>query len=107
MLEDAKRILGQSTFAEFTAIKSEADLDGLAQNSGSFHDGYVLGMTEKDGALEILLDTSWGSLIILRCKEIIENTLQIGVMLFHCSMSMADGNIELEFSLTSCPKEMI
>lgn len=107
MLEEAKRILGQSAFAEFTAIKSEADLDGLELNHGAFHDGYVWGMHEKDGALEILLDTSWGSLIILRCKEIIQNTLQIGVMFFYCNMSMTDGNIELEFTPLSYPNEMI
>ena len=98
MLTDAKEILKQSTYQEFTKIQSPSDLEALSINSGAFHDGYILGMCEKDGSLEILFDTSWGSFIILRCRNILENTLRIGDVFYHCDMQYADGYVELSFS---------
>jgi hypothetical protein len=107
MLAEAKDVLSRSRQQEFTEIKTSFDLDTLAINSGSFHDGYILGMQEKNGILEILLDTSWGALIILKCQGIIENSLRIGSVFCWCNMRKDDGFIEFSFEPMSRENEEV
>lgn len=108
MLEEARKILTQMKPKEYTTVTSRSDLEALDLNTGSFHDGYVLAMQEKNDTLEILFDTSWGSLAILRCKGIIENELNIGYVFYHCYMDIDnDGIITFTTNPMSHYKESI
>ena len=108
MLEEARKILTQMKPKEYTTVTSRSDLEALDLNTGSFHDGYVLAMQEKKDTLEILFDTSWGSLAILRCKGIIENNLDIGYVFFYCYMDIDnDGVVSFSASPMSHSKESI
>ena len=108
MLEEARKILTQMKPKEYTTVTSRSDLEALEWTTGSFHDGYVLAMQEKNDTLEILFDTSWGSFAILRCKGIIENTLDIGYVFSYCYMdSDNDGVVSFSASPMSHSKECI
>lgn len=107
MLEEAKKILAQMRIREYTDVRSQSDLEALEINSGSFHDGYILGMTEKNDLLEILLDTSWGALIVLRCTGILENTLQIGALFSYADMRLGDGCIEIAWNVMGNGEEWV
>lgn len=91
MLEEAKVLVNNMAIRDFTAIKGPSDIKALQQNAFDLHDGYVLGVTEQNGALEILFDTSWGSLIILRCKDVVINTLKLGTMFWCCEMILDEA----------------
>ena len=108
MLEEARKILTQMKPKEYTTVTSRSDLEALDLNTGSFHDGYILAMQEKNDTLEILFDTSWGALAILRCKGIIENNLDIGYVFFYCYMDIDnDGVVSFSASPMSHSKESI
>ena len=108
MLEEAREILTQMKPKEYTTVTSRSDLEALEWTTGSFHDGYVLAMQEKNDTLEILFDTSWGSFAILRCKGIIENTLDIGYVFSYCYMDIDnDGIVSFSASPMSHSKECI
>ena len=108
MLEEARKILTHMKPKEYTTVTSRSDLEALDLNTGSFHDGYILAMREKNNTLEILFDTSWGSLAILRCKGIIENTWDIGYVFSYCYMDIDnDGVVSFSASPMSHSKESI
>jgi hypothetical protein len=108
MLEEARKILRQMKPKEYTTVTSKSDLEALEFNTGSFHDGYILAMKEKNDTLEILFDTSWGSLAILRCKDIIQNDLDIGYVFCHCYMDIdKDGVVAFSINVMSHSKENI
>ena len=108
MLQEARRILSQIRAQEYTTITSKSDLEALDFNTCSFHDGYILAMQEKNDTLEILFDTSWGALAILRCKGIIQNDLDIGYVFYHCYMDIDnDGVVSFSASPMSHSKECI
>ena len=108
MLEEARKILTQMKPKEYTTVTSRSDLEALDLNTGSFHDGYVLAMQEKNDTLEILFDTSWGALAILRCKGIIENYLVIGYVFSYCYMDIDnDGVVSFSASPMNHSKESI
>ncbi len=108
MLEEAQKILTQMKPQEYTTVTSKADLEALEFNTGSFHDGYILAMKEKNDTLEILFDTTWGSLVVLRCKGIIENDLRVGCEFYHCYMDIDnDGIVSFSASPMSHSKESI
>lgn len=107
MLTEAKQMLRLSAPQEFTVIKTGSDLQALEIDSGAFHDGYVMGMCEKNGMLEILLNTSWGAFIILRCRGILENSLVPGDMFSWCDMRRDCGYVELAFESMSFAKETV
>ena len=108
MLQEARRILSQIRAQEYTTITSKSDLEALDFNTCSFHDGYVLAMQEKNDTLEILFDTSWGALAILRCKGIIENDLDIGYVFSYCYMDIDnDGVVSFSASPMGHSKESI
>jgi hypothetical protein len=108
MLEEARKILTQMQPKEYTTVTSRSDLEALDLNTGSFHDGYILAMREKNDTLEILFDTSWGSLAILRCKGIIENDLDIGYVFSYCYMDIEnDGVVSFSAIPMSHSKECI
>ena len=107
-LQEARRILSQIRAQEYTTITSKSDLEALDFNTCSLHDGYILAMQEKNDTLEILFDTSWGALAILRCKGIIQNDLDIGYVFFHCYMDIDnDGVVSFSASPMSHSKECI
>ena len=108
MLEDAQRILLQIKPQEYTTVTSKSDLEALDFNTCSFHDGYILAMQEKNDTLEILFDTSWGALAILRCKGIIQNDLDIGYEFYHCYMDIDnDGVVSFSANPMGHSKECI
>ena len=108
MLQEARRILSQIRAQEYTTITSKSDLEALDFNTCSFHDGYILAMQEKNDTLEILFDTSWGALAILKCKGIIQNDLDIGYVFYHCYMDIDnDGVVSFSASPMSHSKECI
>lgn len=100
MFEEAKRILSECNFDDIVSIESKFDIEALEYNTGSFHDAYILGMTQNNDTLEIFINTTWGSFVILKCEGIIENTLKIGDVFFHCDMRINE-NGEIEFSFDS------
>lgn len=100
MFEDAKRILSECDFDDIVSIESKYDIEALEYNTCSFHDAYILGMTQNNDTLEIFINTTWGSFLILKCEGIIENTLKIGDVFFHCDMRI-DENGKIEFSFDS------
>ena len=108
MLQEARRILSQIRAQEYTTITSKSDLEALDFNTCSFHDGYILAMREKNNTLEILFDTSWGSLAVLKCEGIIENDLDIGYVFYRCYMDIDnDGVVSFSASPMSHSKECI
>ncbi len=108
MLQEARGVLSQMQPQEYTTVTSKSDLEALEFNTVSFHDGYILAMREKNDILEIIFDTSWGSLAILRCKGIIENDLDIGYVFSHCYMDIDnDGVVSFSASPMSHSKESI
>ena len=100
MFEEAKRILSECNFDDIVSIESKFDIEALEYNTGSFHDAYILGMTQNNDTLEIFINSTWGSFVILKCEGIIENTLKIGDVFFHCDMRINE-NGEIEFSFDS------
>lgn len=108
MLEEAIEISKNITPQEFTKIKNNFDIEVFKINTNSLHDGYILGMKGKDDALEILFDSSWGSLVLFRCKGIIKNELYIGNVFFHCDINIEeDGSITLTADPSSHNKESV
>ena len=108
MLQEARMILSQIRAQEYTTITSKSDLEALDFNTCSFHDGFILAMQEKNDTLEILFDTSWGSLVVLKCEGIIENDLDIGYVFYHCYMDIDnDGVVSFSASPMSHSKECI
>jgi len=108
MLQEARGVLSQIRPQEYTTVTFKSDLEALEFNTVSFHDGYILAMREKNDTLEILFDTSWGALAVLRCKGIIENDLKIGYSFDHCDMDInKDGVISFSASPMSHSKESI
>ena len=97
VLDEAKAMLNNLQADDFTQIQTESDLDALEMNSVSFHDGYVLSMQQKDDTLEILLDTSWGTYVILKCSDVEENQLELGVIFSNCNMRVGDDGVEMCF----------
>ena len=72
MLNETQSIAKQFNDYKYFEIKSNKDLEVLELNTGSFHDAYILAMKQDDNKLEILFDTTWGSLVILKCNGIIK-----------------------------------
>ena len=98
MIEEAKIFLNQNNIGEYYGIETEKDLEGLDINVGAFHDAYVLAMQQNSDSTEILIDTTWGSLISLRCDNITKNELKIGDSFSSCKMNLdSDNNIEFSF----------
>ncbi len=108
MYEEAKKILAHTKQHDFTDIKTPSDLDALDFNTGSFHDAYILGMTEDNGELQILFDTTWGCFLSLRCKGVLQNELAVGATFCGCSMMLDDdGNVVLSFGQISSDEDRI
>ena len=95
IIEEAKKFLNNCDINEYYTIASEKDLEGLDINVGSFHDAYVLAMKQNAENVELLIDTTWGSLISLRCYGVLKNELKIGDSFSSCTMNIDnDNNIE-------------
>lgn len=101
MLNEAKNILDNFNDSKYIDVKSNKDLEMLELNTGSFHDSYILAMKQKGNGLEIVFDTTWGSLVVLKCSEIIENTLNVGDTFFHCDMRIDEKEQYIEFNFDS------
>jgi len=101
MLNEAKNILDNFNYSKNIDVKSNKDLEVLEFNTGSFHDAYILAMKQNGNRLEIVFDTTWGSLVILKCNEIIENTLNVGDTFFHCDMRIEEKEQYIEFNFDS------
>lgn len=97
MLEEAKATLRKYSAKGYTTIKTPSDLEALTLNTGSLHDGYVLGSRENNGVLEILFDSSWGSYLLLKCKDVIKNDLIPGQIFSYCDTSINNDCVELSF----------
>ena len=93
--------MNKNNTKEYYAIASEKDLEGLDINIGGFHDAYVLAMKQNAENVEILIDTTWGSLISLRCYGVLKNELKIGDSFSCCTMNIDNDN-NIEFSYDSC-----
>ena len=100
IIEEAKKFLNKNNTKEYYAIASEKDLEGLDINVGGFHDAYVLAMKQNAKNVEILIDTTWGSLISLRCYGVLKNELKIGDSFSCCTMNIDNDN-NIEFSYDS------
>lgn len=100
IIEEAKKFLNDYDINEYYAIASEKDLEGLDINVGGFHDAYVLAMKQNAENVEILIDTTWGSLISLRCYGVLKNELKIGDSFSCCTMNIDNDN-NIEFSYDS------
>lgn len=108
MFEEAKRILSECDFTDIVSIESKFDIEALEYNTGSFHDAYILGMTQNNDTLEIFINTTWGSFVVLTCEGIIENTLKTGDVFFNCDMRIDDnGDIEFSFDSESDSNERV
>lgn len=105
MLEEAKRTIQDMEISELYPLDHERDFEGFLLNVGHFHDAYVLGMKQEEHDLELLINTTWGSLVKLKCCGVLSHNLEIGDSFFHCtiekdedgiyfSLDYADGNIE-------------
>lgn len=98
MLEEAKNFLTSYDAKDYYRISSSKDLEGLDINVGAFHDAYVLAMKQNADCTEILIDTTWGSLIALQCYGVLLNELKIGDSFSSCIMNIDnDNNIEFSF----------
>lgn len=103
IIEEAKQFLNNFDINEYYQIASAQDLEGLDINVGSFHDAYVLAMKQNGENTEILIDTTWGSLIALKCYGVLINDLKIGDSFSCCEMTIDhNNNIEFLFDSFDC-----
>ncbi len=96
-LERAKR----APTAAFYPLENEYDIEGFSLNVMGFHDAYVLGMREKDGELELLIDSSWGSFVRLKCRGVERNDLKEGDAFYSCEITKGEQTIEFAFDAFS------
>ncbi len=96
-LERAKR----APTAAFYPLENEYDIEGFSLSVMGFHDAYVLGMREKDGELELLIDSSWGSFVRLKCHGVERNDLKEGDAFFACAITKGEQAIEFAFDTFS------
>ena len=68
MLEGAKALASGLASEDYVEINSSDRLRALETTSSYFHDGSVLGITQKGEKTEILLDSGWGAIIHLVCE---------------------------------------
>lgn len=101
MLNETINIANNFNDSKYIDVKTTKSLEVLEFNTGSFHDAYILAMKQNDNILEILVDTTWGSLVILKCSGIIENTLSVGDAFFHCDMRIDEKEQYIEFNFDS------
>ena len=98
MLREAVEMAENVTYdGDFIEINTPMRLRAFETASSYFHDGSVLGIFEKDGCTEILVDSPWGSFLLLRCEDVRENGLKEGDFLFDCETSLDNGEITLSF----------
>ena len=101
MLNEAKNILDNFNDSKYIDVKTTKSLEVLEFNTGSFHDAYILAMKQNGNILDILVDTTWGSLVVLKCSGIIKNTLNVGDTFFHCDMRIDEKEQYIEFNSDS------
>lgn len=98
VLEEAKKIQGIINYKEWIKVKNEFELKGLIFTTGEFHDANVIKISKHDDYAEILIDTTWGFYVMLKCHDVIENALDLNYYFFDCDYSFNDGIIEIDFN---------
>ena len=107
MLEGAKALASGLASEDYVEINSSDRLRALETTSSYFHDGSVLGITQKGEKTEILLDSGWGAIIHLVCEGVKENQLNVGDFFFDCDMEIEDGEVTLTFMPMSGNEDLI
>ncbi len=96
ILNEAKELQSKIEQKEWYAISNFYDLMGLVFTVGHFHDACVVKLNEKEQYTEILIDTTWGFYVLLRCYDVIDNTLDLNYYFQDCKKySYEDGIIEI------------
>ncbi len=98
MLDEAKKLQSAINYQEWYEIKNEDDLKGLIFSVGDFHDACIIKILETNDYLEILIDTTWGSYVMLKCYDVIENQLDLNYYFFDCSYTFNNEIIEINFN---------
>ncbi len=102
MLDEALERAKRAPTAAFYPLENEHDIEGLLWSVSDFHDAYVLGMQEKDGELELLIDSSWGEFVRLKCRGVERNDLKAGDTFSFCEITRGEQAIEFSFDAFSC-----
>ena len=97
MLEASKSLASELETEDYVEINSPDRLRAFETTSSYFHDGSVLGITQKGEKTEILFDLGWGAIIHLICEGVKENQLNVGDFFFDCNMKIEDGEVKLTF----------
>lgn len=98
ILEEAKKIQSTINYKEWIEVKNEFELKGLIFTTGEFHDAGVIKISKHDDYAEILIDTTWGFYVMLKCHDVIENALDLNYYFFDCDYNFNDGIIEINFN---------
>lgn len=102
MLENAKELQSKINYSEWCEIKNEHDLKSLIFSVGDFHDARVIKILETKDYTEILIDTTWGFYVLLKCYDIIENSLDLNYFFLCCTYHFNNGIIEIHFDDEFC-----
>lgn len=97
ILQEAKNMQSKVEKKEWYEVNDYYDLQGLIFSVGDFHDACVIKINEKERYTEILIDTTWGFYVLLKCYDVINNTLDLNYYFQDCKYSYKDGIIEILF----------
>lgn len=97
ILQEAKNMQSKIVKKEWYEANDYYDLQGLIFTVGDFHDACVIKINEKEQYTEILIDTTWGFYVLLKCYDVIDNTLNLNYYFQDCKYSYKDGIIEILF----------
>ena len=97
ILQEAKNMQSNIVKKEWYEVNDYYDLQGLIFTVGDFHDACVIKIDEKEQYTEILIDTKWGFYVLLKCYDVIDNTLDLNYYFQDCKYSYKDGIIEILF----------
>lgn len=97
ILQEAKNMQSKIVKKEWYEVNNNYDLQGLFFTVGDFHDACVIKINEKEQYTEILIDTTWGFYVLLKCYDVIDNTLDLNYYFQDCKYSYKDGIIEILF----------
>ena len=97
ILQEAKNMQSKVEKKEWYEVNDYYDLQGLIFSVGDFHDACVIKINEKEQYTEILIDTTWGFYVLLKCYDVINNTLDLNYYFQDCKYSYKDGIIEILF----------
>ena len=101
MVEDARTIQSELVLNEWYKLETQGDVEALDITSVNFHDSEVL-VSKLDGdRFDCILDTSWGSVIYLKCYGVLRNDIHEDKPYYSSSISLDNDIVSIKFDINS------